>query len=244
MPKLAGYGRRPYPARMRRNGFPSNRFGTVENRKRRPALPVGVSRDARNIPSRNSAARVAPGIKKHFCPLLGLWPKEGGRTRTRARDAQSCFAARPCRRFVDDLAADESAASFCLMPGSQPECLRHSRGKKSLAGQKDGRHFAAGRENGIFPAKSAFASPVCSRQAKLPVGNFDAAAWGKQKSPGWPASGFRVLSKRVIYGTFCLGSIWWRPAGPRRECYRSTGSARPKQAAGKRRTAGVYGPAA
>ena len=54
------------------------------------------------------------------------------------------------------------------MPGSQPECLRHSRGKKSLAGQKDGRHFAAGRETGIFPAKSAFSPPVCSRQAKLP----------------------------------------------------------------------------
>ena len=58
---------------------------------------------------------------------------------------------------------------FCRMPGSQPECLRHSRGKKPLAGQKDGRHFAAGRETGIFPAKSAFAPPVWSQQAKLPV---------------------------------------------------------------------------
>ena len=74
-----------------------------------------------------------------------------------------------------DMSADEPAAPFCLMPGSQPECLRHSREKKSLAGQKNGRHFAAGRETGIFPAKSAFFQPVCSRQAKLPVGNFDAA---------------------------------------------------------------------
>ena len=40
-------------------------------------------------------------------------------------------------------------------------------GKKSLAGQKDGRHFAAGRETGIFPAKSAFAPPMCPRQAKF-----------------------------------------------------------------------------
>ena len=54
------------------------------------------------------------------------------------------------------LAADESAASSRLIAGSQPECLRHSRRKKSLAGQKNGRHFAVRRKTGIFPAKSAF----------------------------------------------------------------------------------------
>ena len=54
------------------------------------------------------------------------------------------------------LAADESAASSRLIAGSQPECLRHSRRQKSLAGQKNGRHFAVRRKTGIFPAKSAF----------------------------------------------------------------------------------------
>ena len=68
----------------------------------------------------------------------------------------------------------------------------------------------------------------------MPVGNFDAAAQPKQKSPGWPASGFRARSPRDIYGTFCPGPICPGKAGRRRECYRSTGSARPKQAAGSR----------
>ena len=140
------------------------------------------------------------------------------------------------------MSADESTATFYRIPGSQPECLRHSRGKKSLAGQKDGRHFAAGRETGIFPAKTLFTTCVLAA-SEIATGNFDAAAQPKQKSPGWPASDFRVLSQRDIYGTFCPGPIYLGKAGRRRECYRSTGSARPKQAAGKRRTAGVNGPA-
>ena len=47
-----------------------------------------------------------------------------------------------------------------------------------------------------------------------------ATAWGKQKSPGWPASNFRVLSPRVIYGTFCPGPIYPSKAGRRRRMRR------------------------
>ena len=36
------------------------------------------------------------------------------------------------------------------------------------------------------------------------------------KLSGWPASGFRVLSQRDIYGTFCLGTIYLGKAGRRR----------------------------
>ena len=61
---------------------------------------------------------------------------------------------------------------------------------------------------------------MCSRQAKLPVGNFDAAAQPKPKSHGWPASGFSVLSPRDIYGTFCPGSICPGKAGRRRRMRR------------------------
>ena len=61
-----------------------------------------------------------------------------------------------------------AATYFFRREKSAPECLRHSRGKKSLTGQKDGRHFAPSRETGIFPAKNAFHPLVCSRQAKLP----------------------------------------------------------------------------
>ena len=50
-----------------------------------------------------------------------------------------------------------------------------------------------------------------------------AAAWGKQKSPGWPASDFRVLSPRDIYGTFCPGPICPGKAGPRRKYRPATG---------------------
>ena len=110
------------------------------------------------------------------------------------------------------------------MPDSRqpPECLRHSRRKKSLAGQKDGRHFAVRRKTGIFPAKNAF--PTCHLAAsEIATGNFDAAVLGTQKFPGWPAPGFRVLSPRDIYGTFCPGAICPGKAGRRRKYRPATG---------------------
>ena len=113
-----------------------------------------------------------------------------------------------------------------------PECLRHSRGKKSLSGQKE---EAASRgikrmhnpicgqtapkicesmsaNNRQRPSSRCQAatyffrrekvgkkrfSPTCVLAASenLPDANFDAAAQPKQKSPGWPASGFRILCK-------------------------------------------------
>ena len=97
------------------------------------------------------------GLKSVFGAFWGLGQK-ALRRGTRVFRAEGYCAA----YAHTGMSADESTAPFCLMPGSQPECLRHSRGKKSLAGQKDGRHFAAGRETGIFPAKT-LSSRLCSR---------------------------------------------------------------------------------
>ena len=119
---------------IRRMGIPHHRFGAVEKRSQRFSLGAGEQRVLLPFSRRKKAVAA----------------------RTRARGAQPCFAAKPRRKFVAGMSADESTATFYRIPGSQPECLRHSRGKKSLAGQKAGRHFAAGRETGIFPAKSAF----------------------------------------------------------------------------------------
>ena len=52
-------------SRMRRNRFPPNQSGAGEpkrNRNRQLAVPVGVSRIARNVPSRNSAPLIFSGF--------------------------------------------------------------------------------------------------------------------------------------------------------------------------------------
>ena len=97
------------------------------------------------------------------------------------------------------MSADESAASSCLMPGSQPECLRHSRGKKSLAGQKDGRHFAAGRETGIFPAKTLFTAYVLAA-SEIATGNFDAAAQAEQNPPAGRPRALASYRRAIFMG--------------------------------------------
>ena len=60
---------------------------------------------------------------------------------------------------------------------------------------------------------------MCSRQAKLPIGNFDAAAWVAQKSPAGRPPGFCALSPRDLYGTFCLGPIQLEQGRPTPEIY-------------------------
>ena len=119
---------------IRRMGIPHHRFGAVEKRSQRFSLGAGEK-----------------GVLRPLTPR-----SKDVAARTRARGAQPCFAAKPRHKFVVGMSADESTATFYRIPGSQPECLRHSRRKKSLAGQKNGRHFAVRRKTGIFPAKSAF----------------------------------------------------------------------------------------
>ena len=95
-----------HPSRMRRKEFSLNRFGAVENRKRRTALSVGVSRDARNIPSRNSVARLAPGQKALLVPFGALAKRHCGA-------APVCYRAESyCAAYArTGMSADESAVS-------------------------------------------------------------------------------------------------------------------------------------
>ena len=175
-----------HSSRMRRTSLPPNRIGT---KRKMPQAFFAWCRETGRFAS--------------FDALI----KGRGRTRL-CTGCTIPFCGQTSPHVCADMSAGEPAASSCLIPGSQPECLRHSRRKKSLAGQKNGRHFAAGRETGIFPAKSAFFPPMCSRQAKLPTA-ISTPRFGESKNPpGWPVSGFRVLSPRDIYGAFCSGPIW------------------------------------
>ena len=170
-------------------------------------LPSGVSRIARNVPSRDSAysSRAAKPRQKYVCRLVG---------------------------------------SILLPDARQPTGMPAAFTGEEIPCRPKGRPaFRGGPRNRDFSRKKRFLPTCVLAASEIATGNFDAAAWGKPKSPGWPASDFRVLSQRDIYGTFCPGPIYLGKAGRRRECYRSTGSARPKQAAGKRRTASVNGPA-
>ena len=158
--------------------FPAGR------RRQRRNRPFAVNQHKENGDSTPPVRRRRKTLTAFFawrrgtaCFAAFFTPKKGsGRTHP-CEGRSTLFRGQTLPKLCVGMSADESTATFYRIPGSQPECLRHSRGKKSLAGQKDGRHFAAGRETGIFPAKSAFHPLVYSRQAKLPVGNFDAAAW-------------------------------------------------------------------
>ena len=112
---------------MRRNGLSPNRIGTVENRKRRTALSVGVSRDARNIPSRDSVVRLVPGNKSAFGAFWGFGQK-ALRRGTRVFRAEGYCAA----YAHTGMSADESTAPFCLMPGSHRLLFAHKRRQKAL----------------------------------------------------------------------------------------------------------------
>ena len=117
--------------------------------------------------------------KKRFCPLLGLRPK-GGAARHPCIIVLNMTAPQACRAGVS---ADKPAAVLCLMPGSQPLLYAHKRGEKALSLLGFSRQTKS----------QAISTPRFSLCDKL---------------SGWPASGFRVLSECVIYGTFCLGPIY------------------------------------
>ncbi len=165
--------------------------------KRRPMF------DPLAVPKTGNAPFVAAGFDRGASPC-SLHPPP------------AAVASAACEDFFRSATGCRQATYFFKRERSAPECLRHSRGKKSLAGQKDGRHFAAGRETGIFPAKSAFFSTRVLAASEIAAGNFDAAAWVAQKSPAGRPPGFSVLSPRDIYRAFCLGPIQLeqgRPAG-------------------------------
>ena len=99
--------------------------------------------------------------KKRFCPLLGLRPK-GGAARHPCSIVLDMTAPHTCRAGVS---ADKSAAAFawcqaatyfCRRTRSAPECLRHSRGKKFLAGYKGKPAFRGVPRNRNFSRKSCF----------------------------------------------------------------------------------------
>lgn len=109
-----------------------------------------------------------------------------------------------------------AAIPFCTRTRSVSECLRHSRGRNPLPAIREGRHFAVKRETGIFPAKSAY-SHLCSRGKRNYLSAISTPRFSFALTSGWPAFNFCILSKRDIYETFCLGTIWWRQAGRRRK---------------------------
>ena len=123
-------------------------------------------------------SRPPDGREKRFCPLLGLRPK-GGAARHPCIIVLNMTAPHTCRAGVS---ADKPAAVLCLMSGSQPLLYAHKRGEKALSLLGFSRQTKS----------QAISTPRFSLCDKL---------------SGWPASGFRVLSQRDIYGTFCLGSI-------------------------------------
>ena len=153
--------------------------------------------------------------------------------------ARAAKLRRRCGRYVCRL-----VGSILLPDARQPTGMPAAfTGEEIPCRPKGWPAFRGGPRNRDFSRKKRFFSTRVLAASEIATGNFDAAAQPKQKSPGWPASNFRARSQRDIYGTFCPGPICPGKAGRRRECYRSTGSASSKQAAGKRRTAGVNGPA-
>ncbi len=194
-----------HTGRMRRRSCQRKRACRTQLHEEKGISPQLIRR-RRKMPQVFFAWRRGKGRFASFDALV----KGRGRRHSRGgcyiRPARPNFAA-----GAAGMSADEPAAPFCLMPGSQPECLRHSRGKKSLAGQKDGRHFAAGRETGIFPAKSAFDSPMWSRQAKLPQA-ISTPRLGVSKNP--PAGRPRALAS-YRSALFMGHSVWVLSGGDR-----------------------------
>ena len=153
--------------------------------------------------------------KKRFWCLLGLRPK-------------GTAARHPCV-IVRKVIAPHTCAKVCLPMNRQHPFARCQAATYFFKREKVG--------------KKRFCLACVLAASEIACRQFRRRGSACAKSPGWPASDFRARSQRDIYGTFCPGPICPGKAGRRRECYRSTGSARPKQAAGKRRTAGVNGPA-
>ena len=104
---------------------------------------------------------LAAGEQKRFCPLLGLRPK-GGAARHSCSIVLNMAAPQAWERFgcqtIDSILLPDTrqASPFCRRTRSAPECLRHSRGKKFLAGYKGKPAFRGTPRNRNFSRKSCF----------------------------------------------------------------------------------------
>ena len=137
--------------------FPAGR------RRQRRNRPFAVNQHKENGDSTPPVRRRRKTLTAFFawrrgtaCFAAFFTPKKGSCRTHPCEGRSTLFRGQTLPKLCVGMSADESTATFYRIPGSQPECLRHSRRKKSLAGQKNGRHFAVRRKTGIFPAKSAF----------------------------------------------------------------------------------------
>ena len=114
----------PHPGRMRRVLL-LNSFGAVGNRNRRQAVPAGVSRTARNVPSRNSAGeqRVLPPFSRRKKVVAAgtctkgswFWPR--GQTTP---------------KICENMSADNRQHPLCPIPGSHVLLSANKRTQKLL----------------------------------------------------------------------------------------------------------------
>ncbi len=124
----------PHPGRMRRVLL-LNSFGAVGNRNRRQAVPAGVSRTARNVPSRNSAGeqRVLPPFSRRKKVVAAaactkgswFWPR-GQTTPKICENMSADNRQHPISRY-------RAATSFCQQTKGRKSCFPPlcSRGKRN-----------------------------------------------------------------------------------------------------------------
>ena len=114
----------PHPGRMRRVLL-LNSFGAVGNRNRRQAVPAGVSRTARNVPSRNSAGeqRVLPPFSRRKKVVAAgtctkgswFWPR-GQTTPKICENMSADNRQHPISRY-------RAATSFCQQTKGRKSCF-------------------------------------------------------------------------------------------------------------------------
>ena len=158
----------------------------LPNRRRRPAFPVGVSRDARNIPSRNSAA------------IVSLWGfgQKAVAARTRARGAQPCFAAKRCRNCVWVCLPMNRQQPFTGYPAANRNACGIHGGRNPLPAKRTAGILRFAAKTGFFPQKTLLPR-LCSR--------------GKRNSPSAISTPRLKLSKI----SRLAGLRLWRPIAAR-----------------------------
>ena len=97
--------------------------------------------------------------------------------------------------------------------GAAPVCYR-AKSYCAAYARKGRPAFCGPPQNRDFSRKKRFSS-LCARGKRNCLSAISTPRFlFMRSSPGWPASDFRVLSPRDIYGTFCLGSIWLNAGRP------------------------------
>ena len=115
-------------SRMRRNRFPPNQSGAGEpkrNRNRQLAVPVGVSRIARNVPSRNSAGeqRVLPPFSRRKRVVAAAACTKGSWFWPRGQTTP---------KICENMSADNRQHPLCPIPGSHVLLSANKRTQKLL----------------------------------------------------------------------------------------------------------------